>query len=432
MIFNNFIDRLFQDSNHSLIHGMAGTGKSTLIKIISDTKRERCLKLAPTGLAAYNINGTTIDSLLVCYHNAKNSTLTWLEQYDLIIIDEISMVHCFKMDMIFEIIETLQSRGKTVKLVLIGDPFQLPPVTTPNMTQTYSKKMNTTLTPEKFYFFDSNYFQNYLNTMDKFLLVNNYRQEDDYFKSILEKIAKGTADKHELDFINQRVKHPSQNLSMQDIPVITPHRSGVHLFNQIGLEQFESRYFHDAVFEKLSIGYNDIEQDCRNITESIVYANSAPIVFTQNDYNQNWVNGTRGEIISCLNIGFYNTPIVKIRTDSDKEICCEPTRHSLYRFVYNVNTGKVGNECVAIVRQFPFVLGFALTVHKSQGMTLDKMTFNPGEGCFAPGQLYVALSRIKNLNNLTLHVPIEPSDILVSNDVQVYFDNFMRKCELVE
>jgi len=432
MIYNEFIDRLLLSSNHSIIHGMAGTGKSTLIKLISDRMGERCLRLAPTGLAAYNINGTTVDSLLFCYHYAKEGTLAMLAQYDAIVIDEISMVHYFKMDMIFEIIETLQSRGKTVKLILIGDPFQLPPVTTPNMIQSYSKKMNTALTQEKFYFFHSNYFRNYFNTMDGFLLKKNYRQEEDSFKNTLEKIANGTVTKHELNLINRQVKQPCQYLSMQDVPVITPHRSGVNLFNQIGLGQFESIYFHDAVFEKRSIAYNEIDQDYRNITEPIVYANNAPVIFTQNDYNHNWVNGTRGEIISCLNYGFYNTPIVKIRTDRNKEIICEPTRHLLYRFVYHGQTGRVDNECVAIVRQFPFILGFALTVHKSQGMTLDRMTFNPGEGCFAPGQLYVALSRIKILNNLTLHVPIEQSDVLVSRDVQEYFDAFLRKCEIVQ
>ena len=432
MTYNNFIDRLFQDSNHSIIHGMAGTGKSTLINSISDRIGERCLKLAPTGLAAYNINGTTIDSLLLCYHNAKDNTLTRLAQYDSIIIDEISMVHCFKMDMIFEIIESLQNRGKTVKLVLIGDPFQLPPVTTQNMTQAYSKKMNTALTPEKFYFFHSGYFQNYFNAMDCFLLVKNYRQGEAVFKNILEKIANGTANKRDLCFINQQFKQPFQNLSFQDVPVITPHRSGANLFNQIGMERFEPKYFHDAVFEKRSIDYSDIEQDCRNITEPIVYATGVPVVFTQNDCKNNWVNGTRGDITFCGS-GYYNTPIVKIlRKDRNNEIYCEPTRHELYRFVYRGSTGKVDNECVAIVRQFPFVLGFALTVHKTQGMTLDKMAFNPGEGCFAPGQLYVALSRVKNINDLTLHVPIEPSDILVSSDVQIYFDNFMRKCESVQ
>ena len=105
--------------------------------------------------------------------------------------------------------------------------------------------------------------------------------------------------------------------------------------------------------------------------------------------------------------------------------------HFLYRFVYNRITRLVENECVAIVRQFPFVLGFALTIHKCQGMTLDKMTFNPAEGCFAPGQLYVALSRVRNISDLTLHVPISPQNIIVSRDVLNYFDLFKQKCEVV-
>ncbi|MDR0574899.1 MAG: AAA family ATPase [Tannerella sp.] len=131
MNYIKFINSIFVNNNPCLIHGFAGTGKSTFVQDISNRIGIRCLKLAPTGLSAYNIDGSTIDSLLACYHNAKNSTLAKLEElYDYIIIDEISMVHYFKMDKIFQIIETLNKRGKMIKLILIGDPFQLPPAAT--------------------------------------------------------------------------------------------------------------------------------------------------------------------------------------------------------------------------------------------------------------------------------------------------------------
>jgi ATP-dependent exoDNAse (exonuclease V) alpha subunit len=430
MIYNNIIDLLFLNNNHCIIHGLAGTGKSNLIHEIANRKGERCLKLAPTGLAAYNINGATVDSLLNCYLRAQNSTLDKLEMsYDCIIVDEISMVHYYKMDRIFQIIEKLQNYGKNLKLILIGDPFQLPPVTPQNMIQVFSEKKNTALTQQDFYFFHSKYFQNHFNSMNCFLLEKNYRQNDPLFESFLRKIATGTADGCDLDLINQRIVNPSNFSDIQNVPIVIPTRNGVRFFNSRGLDQLGEKYVHTAVFERLAPGYEEIEMDCRDITDPIIYADNAPIIFTQNDYFKSLVNGSKGTI--CGRDG-YNAEIIRIRMGNNNEVQCQPTRHSLFRFVYNRNTRLIDNECVAVVRQYPFILGFALTVHKCQGMTLEKMTFNPGEGCFAPGQLYVALSRVKSLNDLTLHVPMRLDDIIISSDVNTYFESFRQRCHIVQ
>ena len=428
MIYNN-IDKLLKDTNHCIIHGLAGTGKSTLIGAISDKMGERCLKLAPTGLSAYNINGTTIDSLLFCYQKAQSSTLERMGiSYDCIIVDEISMVHYYKLDKIFQIVEKLQSYGKIIKLILVGDPFQLPPVTTENMLNAYSKRRNTALTQDDFYFFNSEYFKKYINSMNCFLLKMNYRQNDMRYAIIIEKIATGTADKYDLEYINQQIIQSSHHLPIQNTPVVTPTRNGTKFFNNIGLSQLEEIYTHNAFFEKTTNGYYEIEADYRDITEPVTYAKKAPVIFTQNNHYEKIVNGTKGFIrrIECC-----DPEKLEIHTDNDIAVQCVPTRHFLYRFIYNENTRLVDNECVAIIRQFPFILGFALTIHKCQGMTLNKMTFNPAGGCFAPGQLYVALSRVKNISDLTLHVPIRPEDIIISREVFNYFNIFKQECEII-
>jgi ATP-dependent exoDNAse (exonuclease V) alpha subunit len=335
------------------------------------------------------------------------------------------------MDKIFKIIETLNKRGKAVKLILIGDPFQLPPVATGNMIQAYSRKRNSPLNQDDFYFFKSEHFQNYYRNMDCFLLSQNYRQKDNEFKSVLLNIAAGLASRHDFDFINQRVMNDIQTFPAQDAPIVIPSRKGANFFNQRGLDQLGATYTHNAFFEKLLNGYEDIESDCRYITEPIVYAVNAPVIFTQNHDCRHWVNGTRGVINRNMS-DYTGSESLEIYTDRNESVQCGPARHRLWRFIFNENTRTVDNECVAIIKQYPFILGFALTIHKCQGMTLDKMIFNPGEGCFAHGQLYVALSRVKNINDLELHVPIRQEDIIVSSEVIDYFKVFSQRCIIVQ
>jgi ATP-dependent exoDNAse (exonuclease V) alpha subunit len=333
------------------------------------------------------------------------------------------MVHDYKLDKIFQIVETLHKRGKMMRLILIGDPFQLPPVVAKNMRQAYSEMRNMPLNTSDFYFFKSGLFKKYFGDLDRYLLTRSFRQSDGGFAGVLRKIAAGLADECDIDFINQRVVNPPP----LNTTVITPSRNGAKYFNRLGLEKLGERYSQTAFFERVLPEYQDIASEHQDLVEPLFYALNAPVVFTRNDIHGRWVNGTRGRINARHLDPFRNTTL-EITTDRNEVVHCEPTRYNLQRFVFNRQTGSVDNECVVTVKQFPFTLGFALTVHKCQGMTLNEMAFNPGEGCFAPGQLYVALSRVKDLNGLTLHVSVQPNDIIVSDEVKRYFDYFYGKC----
>jgi hypothetical protein len=433
MNYIDFINHLCKTVNNCLIHGFAGTGKSTLIKEISKMIGSRCLKLAPTGRTAYNIDGATIDSLLCCYDNAQTSALSKLEElYDCIIIDEISMVDMYKLDKIYDIREKLIVRGKKLKLILIGDPFQLPPVATKNKIAVFSEKYNKPLTGEDLYFFTSAHFQkDYLNTMECFLLAKNFRQNDGRFQQALCNIATGSATQRDLDYINGRVIEGDQCLNIDYTPIVVPQRSGVTNFNNFFLSKFDQKDCNNALVEFILPGFEEINSDYKNITEPVIYALGAPIVFTQNDLYGHWVNGTRGIVNNWL-WNYSGNTALEIRTDRNELVNCVPTRHCLRRFVYNSEKDTVENECVAVIWQLPFVLGFALTVHKVQGMTLNSMAFNIGGGIFSPGQLYVALSRVRKLDGLTLHVPLRKNDVTVSDNVRVYFDDFQEKCKVVQ
>jgi hypothetical protein len=424
----SLIGHITKTDKNCIIHGFAGSGKSTFIRHLAYCLKDRCLKLAPTGNTAYNIDGTTLDSLLYCYQKSPNSTLTKLaELYDMIIIEEISMVHNCKLEAIFQILQDLYRQGKKIKLVLIGDPFQLPPVVTNNMMNALSQKYKRQLIAEDFYFFNSKRFQDNFNYMECFLLEKNYRQNDTEFENVLIKISQGLADQDDLDYLNQKVVTANIDPYCIGPLIIAPTRNGVNFFNQYYLRTFQNIFMFEPVFEKMTAGYEDIESDYNYLLGPISYSIGVPVVFFQNDLNNHWVNGTKG-VIQDHRWDNYRNPYLSIRTERGEELICVQTKHRLQRFVFNPEKNTIENETVAVIRQFPFILGFAITVHRAQGMTLDSMAFNIGEGLFSPGQLYVALSRVRKLDDLTLHVPLEKKDIIVSPNVREYFDVFISRC----
>jgi ATP-dependent exoDNAse (exonuclease V) alpha subunit len=349
------------------------------------------------------------------------------DNYDYIILDEISMVPFFKLDKLFTIIEELQNRGKIIKLVMIGDPFQLPPVVTQNMLETYSRAMNRKLIEKDFYFFKSENFHKYLrnNELELYLFKRNYRQSDAQFINILKNIARGTVSDFDLSYLNQRVQGAQPIL-----PVVTPSRQMVKFFNQTGLQSVTSSLIQPCVhypeIQFLLPGFEDVESDNKDLFEPVTFAIGAPVILIKNDPSKNIVNGTQGIITQ-----FYGDT-VEVSTNEAGFVPCKPINFELFRLIFNVRTGKVENESVASIKRLPFILSYGITVHRCQGMTFETMSFNPGNGCFAPGQLYVALSRVRNIHCLNLHIRIDRDDIIASPDVNAYYDCFLQNCTEVE
>ena len=424
---DNLIEHILCSDKHCIIHGFAGTGKNTLIKQLAEYLGKKCLKLAPTGNTAYNIDGTTLDSLLSCYEWSPNSTLNKLELYDFIVLDEVSMTHSYKLDAIFSILDCLKKRSKKIRLILIGDPFQLPPVVTKNMVKAFSERARKRMSYDDFYFFNSKHFKDNFNNMECFLLTKNYRQTDIHYHAILKKIAQGIIDQDELEYINQRFIFYENAQSLNEYPIIVPTKKGVGVFNNNFLKTCKRIFSSIPVVERKDDGYDDIESGHESLLEPLNYSIGAPIVFTQNDLHRRWVNGTKG-LICNQNTDSYENTNIEIKTDGDHYFMCEPTKHKLQRFVFKPETNAIENVTLAVIRQFPFILGYAITVHRAQGMTLNSMAFNTGEGLFSPGHLYVALSRVRRLDDLTLHVPLSKKDIIISHYVKAYFDAFTKRC----
>jgi ATP-dependent exoDNAse (exonuclease V) alpha subunit len=432
ILYNDLIQRIISTQDNVVVHGLAGSGKSELIKEISNQMGKRCLLLAPTGNTALNIMGTTIDSLLMQYQYTPCSVLDEIEnEYDAIILDEISMVDSIKLDCLYKIADALQKREKRIKLILVGDPFQLPPVVMDDKIKAYSKLKNKILMFDNFYFFKSKLFLENIYNTECYFLKRNYRQKDLQYNGVLQRIAMGLASNLDIEYLNESVISSENILTHTIPPIIVTTRNGFQYFNGLYLCQHEDIQTINPIFVEKKVKYENIMHECRHLISPLQYAIGVPVVFNQNDPNGQWVNGTKGYIVDQYRDGNRKLHLI-VKTANNETIDCKQILHRIYRFIYNKKTHLVENKCVASIKQFPFILGFSLTVHKAQGMTLESMTFNISEGIFVPGQLYVALSRVRQFNNLILHVPLKNKDVLVSDHVKNYFDSFYKRCIEVE
>jgi hypothetical protein len=221
------------------------------------------------------------------------------------------------------------------------------------------------------------------------------------------------------------------NLTDTVYPIIIPDRVCSRAINEEWLKKYLGIAWWSPTIEKEPIAQEQNDSDYNEMIAPFYFARTVPVIFTQNDIIwKMWVNGTKGSI---FNYGYdYNqNPFIEVETDEGSIISCNPPNQYLSRPGYNRKKQKIENENIAIVRQFPLQLAFSMTIHKAQGLTLDKMAINKGPGFFSAGQAYVALSRVRSIDNLTLHVKIEASDIMVSRDIREFFDIFVKYCKEV-
>jgi ATP-dependent exoDNAse (exonuclease V) alpha subunit len=428
LIYREMVNYIIKTNKHFLIHGFAGSGKSYLINELSG--KLRCIKLAPTGLTALNIDGMTVDRLITLYSKSKTGVIEYIERAsDCVIIDEVSMIQYYKIEIILSIFKELERRNSGTRLIIIGDPFQLPPVVTGDMISAYSQKEGYPLSPNDFYFFKSKLFREYFDS-DKFaclFLSGNKRQSDPIFGKALENIATGLCDDSLFEYLNQRV-NVNNDLSTLRTPVVTPCKNAVSFFNRNCFEQTNQNPLVNSPFvETAGISYEELIKEYSDILEPVYYGIETPVVFIQNDKINRWKNGTRGQI-KYIQAGCGGYEYIHVLSNDNTVIYVEPVWFNITELRYNPRSKQVNPEIIARIFRLPFILSYALTVHKVQGMTLDQLTFNIWSGTFASGQLYVALSRVKTLEGLCLETPLRKEHVIVSPEVKEYFDTFKCKC----
>lgn len=418
--------RLIEHTPSSVfLTGKAGTGKSTLLKVLTQSLTKQHIVLAPTELAALQVGGENIHSFFgfewrVYLPNDPHipplppTTIQLLEEIELIIIDEISMVRCDLMNAIdlslrWHLKSDLPFGGK--QLLMIGDLYQLPPIIDERDKEAVNL-LRTNYTSR--YFFSAKAFEGDFR-YQIVELSKVYRQKDKKFISLLNAIRVNQLDRHHLELLNERfgvkgglasnfkvtlastnavIKQLNEdNLEAIEAPLVTFHAEEKGNFANVG-----SAYPTDKEL-RIKVG--------------------AQIMFIKDDDEARWVNGTIGRIVEI----FEDKILVEIKAGKGMEVV-DVYIHTWYKYVYQWNheTEAVEQKTVGTFTQFPIKLAWGITIHKSQGQTFDHVIINLGRKAFATGQTYVALSRCTSFKGITLKRPISPEDIFVDKRITKFLE----------
>lgn len=411
---------LVANTNTSLfITGKAGTGKTTFIKNIQKKINKEFLVLAPTGIAALNAGGQTIHSffglpLCVIEPNThmEMSDKKWqtLKRIDTIIVDEASMVRCDLVDAMDRCLRMMTHShlpfgGKQV--VFVGDLFQLPPVVKRDSPD--EDILRSLYGDGPFYFYKA--FVIRRMNLPKIEFQKVYRQEDKEFLGILDRMRMGENTDGDLSILNQYVNPDGE---VGDFSVtLTAKNNDAEDINQQRLAEIDTEEF--CYTGELSGKFRQQDAPAPMVLKLKV---GAQVIFCRNDYSRGVVNGT---IAKVKKLG--NDRIV-VTLENGKEIVVEKMTWQNFEKVYNEATGETEMTEVGTFTQFPLKLAWAITIHKSQGMTFDRMHFDLTRGVFATGQAYVAISRMRSLDGLTLSNTLRPDHIHPDAEIKAYANSF--------
>ena len=410
---------LIANTNSSFfLTGRAGTGKTTFLRNVQQMVNKQFITLAPTGVAAILAGGDTIHSFFglpmdVCTPGTKGkmneARILTLIHTDTIIIDEVSMVRCDIIDAIdYTMRKALRSSlpfgGKQV--IFVGDMFQLPPVVKKGADR---EMMYDLYHADDCFFYKADVIKRMRLVKIEFQKV--YRQEDTDFLQILENIRLNRATAENLMHLNERVCLPTKEDGT--VITLTSLNSTADDINQKHLAEIDSEEY---VYEGTVNGKFEEKRFPVDLTLKLKVG--AQVMFTHNDQYKRWANGTIGTVTKLTK------DEIQVTTENGNAYIVPNCSWESYNYEYDKETRKMKKEQVGTFTQYPLRLAWAITVHKSQGMTFDKMFLDLSRGMFAAGQLYVALSRVRSLNGLFLSHSIIPQYANTSREVLAYASSY--------
>ncbi len=382
--------------------GVAGSGKSTWLTYLRQNTRKRLVVLTPTGIAAINVQGQTIHSFFKFPHSLiqkddvrRLSTNGLLEKLELLVIDEVSMV---RPDLLDAVDYSLRLNRNCfdlpfggVQVLLIGDLYQLPPVLDRDLAEHYSELYETR------YFFSAKVFEE--AEFHSFTLTKNFRQRDKIFMSLLNKIRNDSANDADLNLLNTRVD-PKLAEDWKDSIRLVPTNAAADAVNHARLSKLPGEeYLYQASIK------GEYDRRSYPADEYLRLKVQAQVLMIKNDPSGRWVNGSVGQITDLSSDG------IKVRIDHG-EFDVHPVKWDKIAYRHDRVSGGITHDVIGTFEQFPVKLAWAITVHKSQGLTLNKVVVDLDRGAFDHGQTYVALSRCRSLEGLLLKRPVRHSDVI--------------------
>jgi len=405
--FKEPLELMENSDKHLFIAGKAGSGKSTLLRYFKEITKKNVITLAPTGIAAINVQGQTIHSFFSfplgflqkeqvkkLYRDKQKI----IKNLDLLLIDEASMVRADILDAIDYSLRVNRKKIDIpfggVRIIMFGDLFQLPPVVEQGIKQLIKQCYNHS------YFFNANVINQI--ELHRIQLNRIYRQTDKKFIELLGRIRLNKCSFEDITILNKKVN--TRDTKNGYITLTTTNKDAERI-NKSFLEKIDSKQYQytASVTENYKPSLYPTEA-------SLFLKKGARVILLNNDKEKRWVNGTIAEVAG-------------IRRDSVK-ICIEGEVYILekftwekIRYTFDDFTQEIKQKIDGSFTQYPLKLAWAITIHKSQGQTFEKVVIDIGRGAFSPGQLYVALSRCRSIEGIILNKPLSLNDIIIDENV---------------
>ncbi|WP_421784720.1 ATP-dependent DNA helicase [Hyphobacterium sp.] len=407
------LDLLQTGRAHIFLTGRAGTGKTTLLRRFLERAGPRAAVVAPTGVAAMNAGGQTIHSFfrfpprLIEPQDVKRLRhARVLKEIETLVIDEISMV---RADMMAAIDRSLRLHRDSaepfggVRMVVVGDLAQLPPVVDGQIAQYLDEVYGGPFFFNAPGFREAGFLRVELDTV--------FRQSDPDFIDMLAAVREGDVGDREADLLNECVTPATGFDASATHVVLTPTNQAAHDINMARLAALPGDV---SAYNSRTEGQFDAR--LFPTEDPLVLKPGARVMMIRNDPSGRWVNGTMGTVAEL------EQDAVRVRVGEETHRV-EPAAWERYSYTYDAAKKSIDKSVVGAFKQLPLRLAWAMTVHKSQGLTLDKVYIDFSRGMFAHGQAYVALSRARSLDGLKLSRPLRPRDLVIDpriNDVGAY------------